>query len=100
MALNALVTRNVAGYVKKFKVYGTWKEYDLEACAKVGRLTSFCLECLSDGVYHTKVGRVPDGSMMINTLIRAAIDRMPSLETFRYLETMACMQSGSDLRNI
>ena len=64
MGLNALVTRNTAAYVKSFKVHGSWKEYDLEECAKVGR--------------------VPDGAMMINTLIRAAIDRMPALKSFRY----------------
>ena len=64
MGLNALITRDVAGYVRNFKVYGSWKELDLEECAKVGR--------------------IPDGGMMLATLIRAAIDRMPLLEGFRY----------------
>ena len=64
MGLNAIVTRNVTGYIKKFKAWGKWKEYDLEECAKVGR--------------------VPDSSMMLNLLVRAAVDRMPVLETFRY----------------
>ena len=63
MGLNALVTRNVAGYVKRFRVWGKWKEYDSEECAKLGR--------------------VPDSSMMLNLLIRAAVDRMPALESFR-----------------
>ncbi|MCJ1401210.1 hypothetical protein MMC11_004422 [Xylographa trunciseda] len=62
MGLNAIVTRNIAGYIKKFKVWGKWKEHDLEECAKVGR--------------------VPDSSMMLNLLVRAAVDRMPALETF------------------
>ncbi|MCJ1479381.1 hypothetical protein MMC13_008066 [Lambiella insularis] len=64
MGLNALVTRNVAGYVKKFRVWGKWKEHDLEECAKVGR--------------------VPDSSMMLSLLVRAAIDRMPALEAFTW----------------
>ncbi|MCJ1281510.1 hypothetical protein MMC26_000830 [Xylographa opegraphella] len=62
MGLNAIVTSNVSGYIKRFKVWGKWKEYDLEECAKVGR--------------------VPDSSMMLNLLVRAAVDRMPALETF------------------
>ncbi|MCJ1437923.1 hypothetical protein MMC27_007310 [Xylographa pallens] len=64
MGLNAIVTRNVTGYIKKFKVWGKWKEYDLEECAKVGR--------------------VPDSSMMLNLLVRAAVDKMPALETFSW----------------
>ena len=64
MGLNALVTRNVSGYVKVFKVCGKWKDYDLED--------------------YAKIGRVPDGSMMLNMLVRAAIDRMPALESFTY----------------
>ena len=56
MALNTLVTRNVAGYVKRFKVYGTWKEYDLEECAKVGILLSVCLEYFSDGCVIRRLG--------------------------------------------
>ncbi|MCJ1377055.1 hypothetical protein MMC17_000145 [Xylographa soralifera] len=64
MGLNAIVTRNVTGYVKKFKIWGKWKEYDLEECAKVGR--------------------VPDSSMMLNLLVRAAVDKMPALETFSW----------------
>ena len=63
MGLNALVTRNVAGFVKRFKVCGNWKVHDMEECGRVGR--------------------VPDESMMLNTLVRAAIDRMPFLESFR-----------------
>lgn len=61
--LNALVTGKVAGYVKTFRVWGEWREHDLEECAKVGR--------------------VPDGAMMLSTLIRVALDRMSMLESFR-----------------
>ncbi|MCJ1388160.1 hypothetical protein MMC18_001005 [Xylographa bjoerkii] len=64
MGLNAVVTRNIAGYIKKFKVWGQWKEHDLEECARVGR--------------------VPDSSMMLNLLVRAAVDRMPALEIFSW----------------
>ena len=64
MGLNGLVTRNVAGYVREFGVWGEFKEYDLEECAKVGR--------------------VPDGSMMLNCLVRAAVEKMAILQSFRY----------------
>lgn len=64
MGLNGLVTRNVAGYVRKFRLWGEFKEYDLEECAKVGR--------------------VPDGGMMLNCLVRAALEKMGVLESFRY----------------
>jgi hypothetical protein len=62
-ALNTLVTRNVAGLVRSVRLCGEVKEYDLEDCARVGR--------------------VPDYCMILNSLIRCAIDRMPSLESFR-----------------
>ena len=65
MGLNALMTRNVSGYVKKFKVFGEWKEHDLEECSKMGR--------------------IPDSSMMLNMAIRAAIDRISVLESFTYV---------------
>ena len=64
MGLNALVTRNTAGYVRKFRLWGNWKEHELEECARVGR--------------------VPDGSMMLCSLVRAVIDRMGVLNSFRY----------------
>jgi len=65
MGLSGLVSRNVAGYVKTFEVCGEWKEYELEE--------------------HSRVGRVPDASMMLNSLVRVAIERMPVLQSFRYL---------------
>ena len=69
MGLNGLVTRNIAGYVRKFRLWGEFKEYDLEECAKVGR--------------------VPDGSMMLNCLVRAAVEKMGVLQSFRYDNTWA-----------
>ena len=63
MGLNALATRPVARYVREFEVAGTYKEIGSED--------------------HARVGRVPDGAMMLNLLVRTAIDRMPDLETFR-----------------
>lgn len=63
MGLNGLVSRNVAGYVKSFKIHGDWKEYELQE--------------------HSKVGRVTDGSMMLGSLVRVAIEKMTVLETFR-----------------
>lgn len=64
MGLNGLVSRNVAGYVKRFKVLGEWKEFEAED--------------------YSKVGRVTDGSMMLSILIRVAIEKMVVLESFRF----------------
>ena len=63
MGLNGLVSRNVAGYVRSFEICGEWKECELEE--------------------YAKVGRVPDGSMMLNILVKIAIERMEVLEKFR-----------------
>ena len=65
MGLNGLVSRNVAGYVKNFEVCGEWKEFELQELAEVGR--------------------VPDGSMMLMTLVRVAIEKMAVLNSFRYV---------------
>ena len=64
MALNGLVSRNIAGNVKTFRVYGEWKDYGVEECAKVGR--------------------VPDNDMMLSCLIRVALEKMTALKSFRY----------------
>ena len=64
MGLNGLVSRNVAGYVKSFEVCGEWKEHALEE--------------------HARVGRVPDETMMLNSLVRVAIERMAVMDNFRY----------------
>lgn len=63
MGLNALVTRNIAGLVQSLCLQGQWREHDLEE--------------------YSKVGRVPDGSMMLNIAVRAAIDRCTNLTSFR-----------------
>lgn len=67
MGLNGLVSRNVAGYVKNFAICGEWKEHALEE--------------------HAKVGRVPDETMMLNSLVRAAMEKMAVLDSFRYAST-------------
>ncbi|KAL8949847.1 MAG: hypothetical protein Q9222_004087 [Ikaeria aurantiellina] len=60
MGLNGLVLRNVVGYVKKLKIVGDFKEHDLDECSRKGR--------------------VPDSSMMLNTLVRVAVERATSLK--------------------
>ena len=75
MGLNGLVTRNVAAYVKNWRVVGEWRERDVEEFSK---------------------GRIPDNSMMLNIAIRAGMDRMILLESFRYVATYA-HSSGSEL---
>lgn len=64
MGLNGLVSRNVAGYVKRFTVLGEWKDHEVE--------------------YYSKAGRVTDGSMMLSILIRVAIEKMVVLDSFRF----------------
>ena len=66
MGLNSLVSRNVAGYVKKFRVHGEWKEYESQE--------------------HSRAGRVTDGSMMLSLLVRVAVEKMAVLYSFRYAE--------------
>jgi len=63
MALNGLVCRNVVGNVRTFKVHGKWKDYEVKECAKIGR--------------------VPDSDMMLNSLVRIAVERMTALYHFR-----------------
>jgi len=64
IALNGLVTRNVGQLVHTFSVVGKWKEHDLEELGKVGQ--------------------IPDSSILLNTVVRLAIDKMAKLESFRY----------------
>ncbi|KAL8860715.1 MAG: hypothetical protein Q9178_002745 [Gyalolechia marmorata] len=59
MGLNGLVLRNVAGYVRRLELVGEWKEDNLEECSKRGR--------------------VPDSSIILNTLVRVAIERATNL---------------------
>ncbi|KAK7529671.1 uncharacterized protein J3D65DRAFT_562385 [Phyllosticta citribraziliensis] len=61
MGLNGLVTKNVARYVRSFRLVGEWRESDIDDFAK---------------------GRVPDNSMMLNIAVRAAMDRMDRMEHF------------------
>ena len=74
MGLNGLVSRNVAGYVKKFELTGEWKEHELQE--------------------YAKLGRVPDESMMLNTLVRVAVERMDVLDSFRYGIALSNNPSG------
>lgn len=64
MGLNGLVLRNVTAYVKKFRVHGEWKDYELQE--------------------YSSIGRVTEGSIMLSTMVRVAVEKMPSLDSFRY----------------
>lgn len=66
MGLSGLATRNVVKYVKRFEVCGEFKDCELQE--------------------HAQVGRVPDNSMFMNTLVRVAIERMDKLQEFRHVE--------------
>ncbi|PCG96958.1 Hypothetical protein PENO1_065540 [Penicillium occitanis (nom. inval.)] len=63
MGLNTLVTRAHASLVQSMTLRGEWNEPELEE--------------------HSKVGRVPDSSMMLNISVRAALDRTKNIESFR-----------------
>lgn len=65
MGLNGLVLRNVTAYVRKFRVRGEWKDNELQE--------------------NSSIGRVTEGSMMLNTLVRVAVEKMPILDSFRYV---------------
>lgn len=62
MGLNAIVTRSLGPLVKTFTLRGTWLEHELDE--------------------HSRMGRVPESSMMLNIAVRAAVDKMPNLESF------------------
>lgn len=62
MALDAMVSRNVGAYVKSLKLIGEWREMDVDEFSK---------------------GRVPDNTMMLNISIRAALDKIDKLQSFR-----------------
>ncbi|KAI4258619.1 MAG: hypothetical protein LQ352_001154 [Teloschistes flavicans] len=76
MGLNGLVLRNVAGYVKRLKFVGECKEYDSEECYRKGR--------------------VPDSTMMLNTLVTVAIERCTALRELWYI----ALSSLYDVSNI
>lgn len=64
MGLNDLVLGNATVYVEKFRVRGEWKDDELQE--------------------YSSVGRVTEGSMMLNTMVRVAVEKMPLLHSFRY----------------
>ncbi|WPG99522.1 Hypothetical protein R9X50_00233700 [Acrodontium crateriforme] len=61
MALNGLVTKAHAGLVQEFRLWGHWREVCVDEFSK---------------------GRIPDTTMMLNILLRAATDRMTKLKRF------------------
>ena len=63
MALNGLVTKTHASLVQELRLWGEWKELGIDDFAK---------------------GRVPDTTMMLNILLRAATDRMTKLKAFSW----------------
>ncbi|KAF2123187.1 hypothetical protein BDV96DRAFT_562084 [Lophiotrema nucula] len=63
MGLNTLVSRTFGDYVQSFKVIGEWKEHDTE---------------------DYKQGRVPDNSMMLQVVMRAALDKMKNMKAFAW----------------
>ncbi|KAK5137249.1 hypothetical protein LTR08_000219 [Meristemomyces frigidus] len=62
-ALSGLVTKGQAALVKDFRLWGQWREVGVEDFAR---------------------GRVPDSSMMLNTLLRVATDKMVRLQSFSW----------------
>ncbi|KAI4674860.1 uncharacterized protein J4E84_010301 [Alternaria hordeiaustralica] len=63
MGLNTLVSRNFGDYIQTFRVKGDWREHDTE---------------------EYKQGRVPDNSMILQVVMRAAIDKMKTLKAFAW----------------
>ncbi|KAK5148771.1 hypothetical protein LTR04_000528 [Oleoguttula sp. CCFEE 6159] len=63
MGLNSLVTKNMASFVRNLRIWGEWKETDLDELSQ---------------------GRVPDTTMMLNIVVRAAVDKMVKLESFSW----------------
>ena len=63
MGLDGLVSRPVASYVKGLTLFGNFKEYREDEFEK---------------------GRIPDNTMMLNIVIRAAIDKTDKLERFHW----------------
>ncbi|KAF1937488.1 hypothetical protein EJ02DRAFT_55076 [Clathrospora elynae] len=63
MGLNTLVSRNFTDYIQNFCVIGEWREHDID---------------------DYKQGRVPDNSMVMQIVIRAALDKMKCLKAFSW----------------
>jgi hypothetical protein len=64
MGLAGIVSGSNANYVKRLTLAGEYRELDADDYSK---------------------GRVPNNAMMLNIAVRAAIDRLPRLETFEYV---------------
>ena len=64
MGLNTLVSRNFGDYVQSFRLRGDWREHDID---------------------DYKQGRVPDNSMVLQIVLRAALDKMKNLKAFAYV---------------
>ena len=69
MGINALVTRNIVTLVKELSLRGEWREHDLQE--------------------YSRIGRVPDDTMMLNIAVRAAVDRLRNLDKFWYVVSFA-----------
>jgi hypothetical protein len=78
MALEGLVSRNVSGFVKKLRLVGIWKEVDVEDFAK---------------------GRVPDNTMLLNIVVKAALEKMNGLESFRFVQSSLHCMVKKDVTN-
>jgi thymidylate kinase len=66
MGINTLITRaHASSLVQSLTLRGDWNEPELEE--------------------YSKIGRVPDATMMLNTSVRAALERMKNLESFRFV---------------
>lgn len=63
VALNGIVTGANAAIVRDFRLRGQWKEFGLEEFDK---------------------GRIPDNNMMLNIIVRIALDRMVNLRSFAW----------------
>jgi hypothetical protein len=64
MGLNTLVSRNFGEYIHVFRLVGDWREHDMD---------------------DYKQGRVPDNSMILQVVLRAALDKMKNLKAFAYV---------------
>ncbi|KAF2397915.1 hypothetical protein EJ06DRAFT_532902 [Trichodelitschia bisporula] len=62
-ALDGLASRGYAGYVKRLRLCGEWKEVDVEDFRR---------------------GRVPDNTMMLNIVVKAAVEKMVNLRAFSW----------------
>ncbi|KAI5291592.1 hypothetical protein KEM54_003185 [Ascosphaera aggregata] len=64
MGLNSIVARKLGPLVKSFTLRGSWAENELEE--------------------HSRLGRVPESSMMLNIAVRAALNEMTNLVSFTW----------------